>query len=219
MKRWKNRKMFVYIMVGAACLLAAFTGGQYEKRFRLQRQIADKIIRFHVIANSDTGEDQELKLAVRDAVGAALGERLAGADSREASEKILEREIPRIEQTAREVVAEAGYDYEVTASLTETDFPVKTYGSYTFPAGEYEALEIVIGEGAGHNWWCVMYPNMCFSGRVYEVVDEAAESSLKEVLSAEEYEEVFSSGNYRVRFRYLDFLNELCGQNLTGNEE
>ena len=219
MKRWKNRKMFVYIMVGAACLLAASTGGQYEKRFRLQRQIADKIIRFHVIANSDTGEDQELKLAVRDAVGAALGERLAGADSREASEKILEREIPRIEQTAREVVAEAGYDYEVTASLTETDFPVKTYGSYTFPAGEYEALEIVIGEGAGHNWWCVMYPNMCFSGSVYEVVDEDAESSLKEVLSAEEYEEVFSSGNYRVRFRYLDLLNELCGQNLTGNEE
>ena len=102
-----------------------------------------------------------------------------------------------------------GYDYDVDICLTDTDFPVKTYGAYTFPAGNYEALEIVIGAGKGHNWWCVMYPNMCFSDTMYEVIDEDARSSLKRVLSEDEYQQVLASGDYQVKFKSFEILKGL----------
>ena len=87
------------------------------------------------------------------------------------------------------------------------DFPVKTYGAYSFPAGTYEAVEVVIGEGAGKNWWCVMYPNMCFQGSMYEVNDEKAETSLQEVLTQEEYDSIIEDSDYKIQFKYLSFLN------------
>lgn len=209
------KKVLWYILAGMGILMAGFTGYQYKQRQDLQKCIADKVLRFHVIANSDENEDQELKLAVRDAVGAKMEEKLQGAFDKAECEKIVTASMEEIIETAQNVIADAGYEYEVDAFLAETEFPVKTYGEYTFPAGEYEALEVVIGSGSGHNWWCVMYPNMCFSGSVYEIVEDQAGESLKEVLSAEEYEEVLSSGNYEVRFKYLTFLNHLY----EGNEE
>lgn len=209
-----NGKQIVwYIAAGIGILLTVLTGFQYEKRQELQRGISEKVLRFHVLANSDSAEDQELKLAVRDAVGAKMQESLRGAGSRSECERIIEENMENIVATAEAVIADQGYGYEVSASLADTDFPVKTYGDYTFPAGKYEALQLVIGEGQGHNWWCVMYPNMCFSGSVYEVAGEEAEESLREVLSEDEYEKVFSSGDYEVRFKYLKFLNGLFGRN------
>ena len=211
----KEKKKLVYIIgiiFGAATLL---TGGEYLNRQKMQQEIAEKIIRLHVIANSDSKEDQELKLQVRDAVGGEMQQLLSGIENRMECEAVLRQNREQITETAERVIAQAGYDYKVETFLKEVDFPVKSYGNYTFPAGAYEALEIVIGEGAGHNWWCVMYPNMCFSGSVYEVVDEDAKNSLKEVLSAEEYREVLESGDYQVQFKYLTFLNELSA----GNEE
>lgn len=203
------RKKIWYIIVGMGVFLLLLTGMQYAKRLRLQQEIADKIVRFHVLANSDTEADQNLKLAVRDTVGAKMSTLLSGADSREECEAIINTQMDEIIVTAKQVVQEEGYDYGVQAFLSNADFPVKTYGNYTFPAGKYKALEVVIGAGAGHNWWCVMYPNMCFSGSVYEVIDEEAEESLQEVLSPEEYEAVLQSGEYEVQFKYLTFLNAL----------
>lgn len=174
----------------------------------MQENIAEKVLRFHVLANSDSKEDQALKLAVRDAVGAEMSETLAGATDRASCEKLINANLDRITAAAERVVAEWGYDYAVEAALEEVDFPAKSYGDYTFPAGKYEALRVVIGAGEGHNWWCVMYPNMCFSGSVYEVVDEEAGEKLREVLSEEEYEDVLSSGDYEVRLKCLSFLRE-----------
>lgn len=208
-KDMKKRKVVWYILLGANLLLLLMLGMQYGKRLKLQQGIAEKVLRFHVLANSDSGEDQALKLKVRDAVGAEMAQVLAGAESRGECEEIVASQLDHIVQTAEAVIAEEGYDYEVDAFLREVEFPVKTYGSYTFPAGDYEALEVVIGAGEGHNWWCVMYPNMCFSGSVYEVVDEEAEDALEEVLSADEYAEIMSSGNYEIQFKYLTFLNGL----------
>lgn len=205
----KKRKIVWYILVGMNLMLAGVLGLQYERKQQMQESIAEKVLRFHVIANSDSTEDQALKLKVRDAVGEEMSQVLAVASNREDSEAIVTEQLCEIEETAKEVIAEEGYDYEVCAYIGDVDFPVKTYGDYTFPAGEYEALEVVIGDGAGKNWWCVMYPNMCFSGSVYEVVDEDAKEALKEVLSEEEYEEVFSKGDYEVQCKYLSFLNDL----------
>lgn len=204
-----RRKKIWYIIAGTGVFLLFLTGAQYAKRLRIQQEIADKILRFHVLANSDTEADQDLKLAVRDAVGEKMGVLLAGAKSRTECEKIITERMDEIVTTADQVIMEAGYDYSVQVFLSDVDFPVKTYGSYMFPAGTYEALEVIIGEGTGHNWWCVMYPNMCFSGSVYEVVDEDAQEALQEVLSPEEYEAVLQSGNYEIQFKYLDFLNNL----------
>jgi len=211
----KEKKRIVYIMLSVICGAVLLLGGEYIKRQKMQQEIAEKIIRFHVIANSDTEEDQALKLKVRDAVGGRMQQMLAGVNDRAECEKVLYENREEITETAQRIIADEGYDYEVETVLKEVNFPVKTYGDYTFPAGAYEALEVVIGAGSGHNWWCVMYPNMCFSGSVYEVVGEEAQSSLREVLSEEEYKEILESGDYRVQFKYFTFLNGLCD----GNEE
>lgn len=134
----------------------------YTRQARLQQTISDKVLRFHVLANSDSEADQNLKLAVRDAVGSFMQEKLTAVENLEECELVVRQSLGEIEEAAAETIAENGYDYDVTAELEHTSFPVKNYGSYTFPAGGYEALRIVIGEGNGHNWWCVMYPNMCF---------------------------------------------------------
>lgn len=204
-----KKKVVWYILVSVNVVLFLLLGIQYEKRIRLQQSISEKVVRFHVRANSDESYDQELKLKVRDAVGSEMAELLEDASGRDECEQIILDNMQMIETVAETVIASEGYTYEANAYLREVDFPVKTYGDYTFPAGSYEALEVVIGEGEGHNWWCVMYPNMCFSGTVYEVVDEDAKQALKEVLSEEEYEQVLAEGNYQVQFKYLTFLNEL----------
>ena len=170
----------------------------------LQPQIAEKILRFHVLANSDSTADQELKLKVRDSIGEYLAPVLEEADDLQETKELVQEQIPQIIEVAETCIKEEGYDYQVTAELARVDFPVKTYGNYTFPAGEYEALEVYIGEAQGHNWWCVLYPNMCFQGSVYEVVDEEAEAELKEVLTPEEYEDVFTEENYKVEFKFWE---------------
>ena len=179
----------------------------YTRQARLQQTISDKVLRFHVLANSDSEADQNLKLAVRDAVGSFMQEKLAAVENLEECELVVRQSLGEIEEAAAETIAENGYDYDVTAELEHTSFPVKNYGSYTFPAGDYEALRIVIGEGNGHNWWGVMYPNMCFSDSMYEVVDEEAGEKLREVLTTEEYEKVLAEGDYQVRMKYFSWLN------------
>jgi len=142
-----------------AGLAAALIMGALSLRTR--DQIADKVVRLHVLANSDTEEDQALKLQVRDRVlerTAALLER--SADRREA-EGYLRGDLLELERIAAEEIARAGYDYPVTAELTDAPFPTREYEGFTLPAGEYLALRIVIGEGKGQNWWCVVFPPLC----------------------------------------------------------
>ena len=205
----KSKKDSLYITLFFLFSIACIAGLRYEQRLEMQKGIAEKIIRFHVIANSDTKADQNLKLAVRDAVGIKMSGLLKDAADRSRSEAVIRKNMEDMKQTAEKVIAERGYDYDVDIWLTDTDFPVKTYGAYTFPAGNYEALEIVIGAGKGHNWWCVMYPNMCFSNTMYEVIDEDARSSLKKVLSEDEYQQVLASGDYQVKFKSFEILKGL----------
>ncbi len=206
------RKIWSYCFQGMGIILLivlmVFGSLQYRQA-RLAEHLSEKIIRFHVKANSDSQTDQELKLKVRDAVGAFMKEELEDVSDLEESRRILLQNMEKIEERARQVIKANGYSYGVSAQLSYVDFPEKSYGDYTFPAGEYEALQVVIGQGEGKNWWCVMYPNMCFRGSVYEVVDEEAEESLREVLTREEYDAVMKSKDYEIRFRWLSFLKTL----------
>ena len=174
----------------------------------LQQEIAGKVLRFHVRANSDSKEDQALKLKVRDAIGSLMSPKMQNVKGIEECRQIARDNMKEIVDTARKVITSSGYDYAVEAYIKDVDFPDKTYGEYTFPAGNYEALEVIIGSGAGHNWWCVMYPNMCFSGSVYEVVDGDAKKSLQSTLTKTEYESLVEDKDYKIQCKYLKFLNK-----------
>lgn len=182
--------------------------GASAKADPYQPGIAEKILRFHILANSDSDEDQEVKKKVRDAIGNYMAPRLEDAKNLSDTKDIVTTHMDEIVTVAEETLEKEGYSYGACARLATVDFPVKTYGSYTFPAGEYEALEITLGEGDGHNWWCVLYPNMCFQGTVYEVVDEEADEALREVLTPEEYADVFNEGNFEIRFRFAEVLQK-----------
>ncbi|MBU5473669.1 MAG: stage II sporulation protein R [Clostridiales bacterium] len=199
-------KKILLLVVVAICLVI---GGKQYQQHKMAEEIAGKIIRFHVLANSDSQEDQNLKLEVRDAIGAFMQPRLANVTDIESSRQIVQESIPDIEQKAEEVISEKGYTYTVSARLSNIDFPEKTYGPYTFQAGNYEALEVVIGEGEGHNWWCVMYPNLCFFNSTYEVVDAEAEKSLEQILTPEEYQSLMEDKNYEIKFAFLDFWKDI----------
>lgn len=140
-------------------------------------EIRDKLIRFHVIANSDTDEDQNLKLKVRDKVVEALSERLGNVNSLEEAENILEENIDYVNEIAKDVIEENNYTYEVNTMLSYENFPDKVYGDCVFPQGNYEAFRVIIGEGKGQNWWCVMFPSLCFVDESKNSVDS---SELKE---------------------------------------
>lgn len=202
-KGWKFLTIASLLLSSGYLLISPYIKEQNLQT--LQPGIADKIMRFHIMANSDEVQDQNLKLQVRDAVGEYLKTYLEDAENKEESMKIIENHMDGILQTASGVITEKGYDYEVRGNVVKTYFPRKTYGQYAFPEGEYDALEITIGKGQGHNWWCVIYPQMCFANSVYEI-DENAQERLKEVLSAKEYQAVFDSGNYEIRWKFLEYF-------------
>lgn len=123
---------------------------------------SDQLIRFHVLANSDSEQDQELKRAVRDAILKDVSPRLAVSQSLDESRQILKQVRPDMESIGRSVVKMWGKDYSVRTEYGYFPFPTKSYGSLVLPAGDYEALRVVIGEGQGSNWWCVLFPPLCF---------------------------------------------------------
>lgn len=176
---------------------------------KIQSGIADKIVRFHVIANSDSKEDQELKLKVKEAVVNYTEVILKNSKSIEETKSILEKETENILRICNQVIHENGYNYAVTAKLSESYFPTKSYGQYTFPPGVYEAYQIKIGEAKGQNWWCVLYPPLCFIDISHGVVGEESSHQLEETLTTEEFNAVSGECEVKFRFKYLKFLNNL----------
>lgn len=194
------------IILSAIIIVAALIGFKSYQKHEIQQSIAHKILRFHVLANSDSDADQNVKKQVRDAVGTYLRPYLEECSDMKMTREVVNEHMQEVIEVSKDVLRNNGFTYNVTAEITHTDFPEKVYGEYTFPAGEYEALEIRLGNGEGHNWWCVLYPNMCFKGTVYEVVEDEACKELKEVLSPKEYETVFNKGNYKIRFKILEIF-------------
>ena len=128
---------------------------------RTQDALSEKVVRLHVLANSDSPEDQALKLKVRDVVLAHATELLEQSADRREAEGLLRGNLLELEYIAEKEIAANGYDYPVTAELTDVSFPTREYDGFTLPAGEYLALRILIGEGTGQNWWCVVFPPLC----------------------------------------------------------
>ena len=198
---WKKEWKYGVTALAGGVLVCVLWSGVYAAN--IQRGIADGVVRFHVLANSDTTADQNLKLDVRDAVLSAFGEKLEGCSSKGESMALLAAYKEEIRQTAAAEIARQGYDYPVSVSLVREDFPEKTYGNLVFPAGVYDAVRIEIGEAKGHNWWCVLYPNLCFIDAVHAVVPEDGKKELQEVLTEEEYDLVTSDAKVKVRWFFF----------------
>ena len=170
-----------------------------------QSALANQVVRLHVIAHSDSQADQALKLRVRDAVLAAATPCLEGAADRQTAEALLTSHLEELADAGAAAVREAGYSYPVTVSLSDSWFPTKEYESFSLPAGTYRALRVVIGDGAGQNWWCVVFPPLCF-GTVTEFADAAAMAGL----SGDQISLITAGdGGYVLKFKLVEWWQSL----------
>ena len=175
-----------------------------------EKEIYDAVIRLHVIAASDEAHHQADKLAVRDAVLELAANATAGCESREEAVAVLTELHPSLERAALAVLRERGSEDSVRVLLGEESYPTRTYDDFHFPAGEYLSLRVVIGEGEGQNFWCVLFPPMCLSAA--QVSKTSAEDAMISVgLRPEQYRVITETqeGRYRLRFRILEFWEEL----------
>ncbi|MGN0514566.1 MAG: stage II sporulation protein R [Lachnospiraceae bacterium] len=170
-----------------------------------QEEISAKVIRFHVRANSDSPEDQELKMAVKEAVVGYMEEILKGAQSAEQSAEIINKHMEEILLVASERMHELGYSYDLRGYLVKEYFPLRVYADVALPPGEYTAFRIDIGEARGKNWWCMLYPALCFVDITHGVVPDESKEELKSVIGEEDYTVV---DTYSLEFKYLKFLNK-----------
>ncbi len=168
----------------------------------IQQGIAGEVFRLHVIANSDTEKDQELKLKVKTRIVEYLKEILGEDAGLEETKEAVLTHLTEIEQEAENIIEEQGFDYPVEVVVEKTYFPEKTYGDCTFPAGEYEALKVKIGSAKGQNWWCVLYPSLCFLDDTYGIVTEVKKEDLKEVLTAEEFQKILGDSREKKKLRF-----------------
>lgn len=167
------------------------TGMSSESDDVFVSRISKKLIRFHVIANSDSKEDQSLKLKIRDKILAYISPKLKVSSSLDESRKILKENDEEVKKIALKVIKDNGYDYSVSTTFGREDFPVKTYGNITLPQGNYEAYRVIIGSGKGKNWWCVMFPPLCFVDITKgQIAYDKNEKEMKRVLSDKDYKRI-----------------------------
>ena len=215
-KKIKERnlvKISIILLIALILLLVGSMWG-YSKKLEalaIQEGIANEVIRFHVVANSDSKEDQQLKLKVKSKVVEMLQMSLKEAKNIEEARNIIKTQFKDIEKISKEVIIAQGYSYEVSVGLERKQFPIKRYGDVVLPPGEYEALLINIGEAQGKNWWCIVFPTLCYVDETYEVVPDASKEQLKYLLSEEEYRSIVQDGNMKVRvkFKLLDWIKDL----------
>ena len=194
MRKYLNR-------IGICLLIACFVwiGMLLADRHKLRQEL----IRFHVVASSDSQEDQAVKLQVRDAVLGAFREELQNLQDMEQAKAYLQENLPKIEAIANDVLAQAGFSDRAKASLCVEEFTTRVYDTFALPAGIYESLRIVIGEGEGHNSWCVVFPSLCLP---------ATSEGFEEVACGAGFSDTLTDtleGNHEIRFFVLDVLGSV----------
>lgn len=189
------------IAVLSAVLL---TGVLMERRVQsLQKGMAQEVFRFHVLANSDSKEDQAVKMKVKENIITYMKKQMPETANVEQTKEWIKVHLNEIENVSRMTLHVAKSNCNVVAEVTQSYFPDKTYGDITFPKGNYEALRVKIGNAEGQNWWCVLYPNLCFIDAVHAVVPEEGKNELKNVLEEEEYEMVTALSKFKVKWFFF----------------
>ncbi|MBQ6815233.1 MAG: stage II sporulation protein R [Lachnospiraceae bacterium] len=206
----KNQKLIIGIIALTIGLICTYLlSPEVREKDNMQREIAEKIIRFHVRANSDSDEDQALKLVVKDKVVDYLSESMKSSDSKKDSANYINTHIDEIIKIAEDAIKEEGYNYSVNAYMTKEFFPTKTYGDVTIPCGEYDAFRIDIGETSGQNWWCILYPPLCFVDGSYGIATDESKTLLKNILDEDEFEYIsnMSSSEIGFDFKFLHIFD------------
>lgn len=210
--------LFILMLMTTLGLMANCIYTQVSKIDAFSDDYKEKLIRFHVLANSDSEEDQSLKLKVRDDVIDYLQPKLKTSKSIKESEKIILEEKSNLINICENTIRENGYNYDVDIDLGYSKFPTKQYSSVVLPAGEYKSLKILIGNGQGKNWWCVMFPPLCFVDEQNNVINKETDQKLREVLTEEEYELIVEKDNTKVnnleiKFKIVEIIQKLLNFN------
>lgn len=192
------------LLIKSACIAFVLTVIYSVIPFEAQcSELSQDVFRLHILANSDSEADQSLKIKVRDEVLDYTEDLFNSANSKEEAERIISDNLQSISNVAYQTVLDNGYDYVVTAEITNMYFTTRYYEGYTLPSGMYDALRITIGEGEGHNWWCVMYPSICISSA------EDKESKAKEALDDDEYN-IVCNEQYQYKFKVVEMFEKFC---------
>ena len=191
--------LFLYVLIAATSYTNAVCSS-----------ISENVFRLHVIANSNSDEDQNLKYIVRDAILDYINNISQSSNSKAEVISLVNNNIDEIKEIAQNTVYENGYDYNVVLSIGNFSFPTKTYGDISLPAGYYDALRVEIGSAKGENWWCVMFPPLCFIDVSSGIVPEKSKEIMKENLTVEDYSLISSTSNEnKIKFKIVEVLQNL----------
>lgn len=190
-------KLFLKVLISTFVIVTLLTTVPFQHTCK---NLNNDVLRLHIIANSDSESDQNLKLFVRDSVLSQCSSLYNNVKSKERAEEITLENLSLIESSAKNAVLEKGFDYDVDVSLTKTFFDTRYYDDFTLPAGEYSAVQIKIGEAKGKNWWCVMYPSLC--------VGASSKISMQEDLSSEEYN-VITNDDVQYKFKIVEYFEKI----------
>ncbi len=192
-------KLFIKALCAAFVLTVLFSMLPFETECK---EISNEVFRLHILANSDSDEDQQLKLKVRDRVLNYTESLFKSAHSKQEAESVVSENLQDICNEALKEVRRNGYDYGVKAEITNMYFTTRYYDSYTLPSGMYDALRISIGSGEGKNWWCVMYPSVCIS------TEENQDKAAKEALNDNQYN-IVKNEKYEYKFKIVEIFEKI----------
>lgn len=181
----------IYIFISAVSYVTAISS-----------DLENSIFRLHVIANSDSNEDQNLKYIVRDNLIAYMNELSANSKTKEEAIQIAKEHTDEFYNIAKKTIIDNGYNYDVTVEIGNFDFPTKHYGDISIPAGYYDALRVKIGKAQGQNWWCVMFPPLCFVNVTSGIVPEESKELLESELNEEEYDIISNKNSSEIKFKF-----------------
>lgn len=212
MKFIQKHKQAMSTCIILLILLAAFIiVSAYSYVSAVSYDIADSVFRLHVIANSDSAEDQALKYKVRDSLLNYMNSLVTSTTSKDEAMEIVTNNIDNFKNIAEATIKENGYNYSVNITVGKHSFPTKYYGDVSLPAGIYDALRVEIGSASGQNWWCVMFPPLCFVDISSGIVPEESKESLKNNLNDEEYDliTVDDSSSMNFKFKIVELIENI----------
>lgn len=203
----KVKRTFIILLL--LCIFILISAISYVDA--VSTDIADSVFRLHVIANSDSNEDQALKYKVRDAILKYMNSITQDCNSKEDAIVLAQTHKDDFYNIAKEVIKENGYDYDVNIYIGKFDFPTKSYGDISFPAGTYDCLRIEIGKSKGQNWWCVMFPPLCFVDVTSGVVPNESKNIIQNNLTEEEYSIISEqkSPDIQLKFSLIEMFQNL----------
>lgn len=204
----KIKKIDLALLIG---FVIAIVVGNFTAFANNCDDIRSSVVRLHILANSDSEEDQQLKLMVRDRLLSNAEEIFGNADSIEIAEANVDANLRKIEEISREVIDENGSDYEVRAELTNMYFTTRVYDNITMPAGYYDALRITIGEAKGRNWWCVLYPPLCLPAATAENPpnEEVGGANTHDYFTNEQSDIIEQSSEYEIKFAVVEVVESV----------